>query len=56
MTMGTGDDDDDDEDNDADGATTTTTMTTIATARWATGYKDDGDDDGGIRRQLSDRD
>ncbi len=49
--MGTGNDDDDNEDNNADGATTTTTMTTIAiaTARWATGYDNNGDNNGGRR-------
>ena len=46
-TMAMSDDDHDDE----DGATTTTTTMTMATARWAMGYNDDG---GGRRRQKVD--
>jgi len=36
--MATGDDNDDDK----DGATRTTATMTMVTARWATGYNDDG--------------
>jgi hypothetical protein len=28
-----------------------TKLTMMATARWATGYDDDGDDDGGVRQR-----
>ena len=44
--MATGNDEDDNDDKD-NGVTATTTTTTIGMARRATGYDNDGDDNGG---------